>query len=121
MLEATKNRKIAMQKKAQSLFYRPGEFRRTLLSGRRKQPKDKVFGQDIPGTSGTQTSGCPGQKLHASGFFLLFKTRSGRDVPEFGSGRPGYRSLQNHYSDTHESTILELFRGLHCSFRGSSN
>ena len=27
-----------------------------------KQPKDKVFGQDIPGRSGTQTSGYPGCK-----------------------------------------------------------
>ena len=38
----------------------------------KKQPKHKVFGQDIPGTSGTQTSGYPGQKLYASGLFLLF-------------------------------------------------
>ena len=37
-----------------------------------KQPKDKVFGQDILGTSGTQTSGYPGQELYASGLFLLF-------------------------------------------------
>ena len=36
------------------------------------QPKDKVFGRDIPGTSGTQTSGYPGQKLHTRGLFLLF-------------------------------------------------
>ena len=42
------------------------------ISGRKKQPKDKAFGQDIPGTSGTQTSGYPGQKLYASGFLLLF-------------------------------------------------
>ena len=35
-------------------------------------PKGKVFGQDIPGTSGTQTSGYPGQELYASGLFLLF-------------------------------------------------
>ena len=39
---------------------------------RKKQPKHKDFGQDIPGTSGTQTSGYPGKKLHASGLFLLF-------------------------------------------------
>ena len=38
----------------------------------RKQPKHKVFGRDVPGTSGTQTSGYPGQKLYASGLFLLF-------------------------------------------------
>ena len=41
-------------------------------SGLKKQPKHKVFGRDIPGTSGTQTSGYPGQKLYASGLFLLF-------------------------------------------------
>ena len=40
--------------------------------GKKRQPKHKVFGQDIPGTSGTQTSGHPGQKLYASGLFLLF-------------------------------------------------
>ena len=39
---------------------------------RKKQPKHKVSGRDIPGTSGTQTSGYPGQKLYASGLFLLF-------------------------------------------------
>ena len=38
----------------------------------KKQPKDKVIGQNIPGTSGTQTSGYPGQKLYASGLLLLF-------------------------------------------------
>ena len=37
-----------------------------------KQPKHKVFGRDLPGTSGTQTSGYPGQKLYASGLLLLF-------------------------------------------------
>ena len=35
-------------------------------------PKHKVFGRDIPGTSGTQTSGYPGQELYANGLFLLF-------------------------------------------------
>ena len=38
-------------------------------SGRKKQPKDKVFGQDIPGTSGTQTWGYPGQKFMQEAFF----------------------------------------------------
>ena len=41
------------------------------LSGRKKQPKDKVFGQDIPDTLGTQMSGYPGQKLYASGLFSV--------------------------------------------------
>ena len=41
-------------------------------SGPKKQPKHKVFGRDVPGTSGTQTSGYLGQKLYASGLFLLF-------------------------------------------------
>ena len=61
-----------------------------LKSGPKKQPKHKVFGRDIPGTPGTQTSGYPGQKLYAGGLFLLFWTGSGRDVPGFGSGRPGF-------------------------------
>ena len=54
-----------------------------------KQPKHKVFGRDIPGTSGTQTSGYPGQKLYASGLFCCFRqgvagmSRDlGRDVPD---------------------------------------
>ena len=37
---------------------------KTLTSGKKKEPKDKVFGQDVPGTSGAQTSGYPGQKLY---------------------------------------------------------
>ena len=41
-------------------------------SGRKKQLKNRVFEQDIFGTSGTQTSGYPGQKLYASGPALLF-------------------------------------------------
>ena len=32
--------------------------------GVEEQTQDKVFWQDIPGTSGTHTSGCPGQKLY---------------------------------------------------------
>ena len=39
---------------------------------KKKQPKHKVCGQDIPGTSGTQTSGYPGRELYASGLVLLF-------------------------------------------------
>ena len=42
-------------------------------SGPKKQPKHKVFGRDIPGTSGTQTSGHPGQKLYASGLVCCFR------------------------------------------------
>ena len=63
------------------------------FSGREKQPKEKVFGQDIPGTSGTQMSGYPGQELYASGLFLLFQAGSGRDVPGFVSGCPGFGKL----------------------------
>ena len=29
------------------------------VSGQEKKPKDKVFGRDAPGTSGTHTSGYP--------------------------------------------------------------
>ena len=54
-----------------------------------KQPEEKVFGRDVPGTSGTQTSGYPGQKLCACGLFLLFLTGSGPGRPGIGSGRPG--------------------------------
>ena len=43
-----------------------------LKSGPKKQPKHKVFGRDIPGTSANQTSGYARQKLYASGLFLLF-------------------------------------------------
>ena len=60
------------------------------FSGTEKQPKHKVFGRDIPGTSGTQTLGYPGQKLYAGGLLLLFQTGSGRYVPGFGLGRPGF-------------------------------
>ena len=71
-----------------SVFSTAGSF--GISSGREKQPKEKVSGQDIPGTSGTQMSGYPGQTLYASGLFLLFWTRSGRDIPGLGSGRPGF-------------------------------
>ena len=58
-----------------------------LRSERIKQPKDKVLGQDIPGTSGTQKSGFPGQKLYASGLFrqeVAGMSRDlGRDVPNW--------------------------------------
>ena len=50
----------------------PEIFSLTRPSSPKKQPKHKVFGRDIPGTSGTQTSGYPGQKLYARGLFLLF-------------------------------------------------
>ena len=50
----------------------------------KKRPKNKVFGQDIPGTSGTQTSGYPVLKLYASGFFLLFREWPG--CPEMWVG-----------------------------------
>ena len=60
-----------------------------IFSGTEKQPKHKVFGRDLLGTSGTQTSGYPGQKLYASGLFLLSRqgvarmSRDlGRDVPD---------------------------------------
>ena len=56
----------------------------------KKQPKHKVFGRDIPGTSGTQTSGYPGQKNFMQvAFFCCFRqgvagmSRDlGRDVPD---------------------------------------
>ena len=48
--------------------------KRPFLSGRKKQPKDQVSGQDISGTSGTQKWGYRGQTLHASGLLLFFLT-----------------------------------------------
>ena len=63
---------------------------RSQFSGPKKQPKHKVFGRDIPGTSGAQTSAYPGQKLYAAvAFFCCFRqgvagmSRDlGRDVPD---------------------------------------
>ena len=58
-------------------------------SGPKKQPKHKVLGRDIPGTSGTQTSGYPGQNFMQVAFFCCFRqglagmSRDlGRDVPD---------------------------------------
>ena len=48
---------------------------------KKKQPKHKVFGRDIPGTSGTQTSGYPGQKLYASGPFTVVLDREWPGCP----------------------------------------
>ena len=57
-------------------------------------PVDKVFGQDIPGTSGTQTSRYPGQKLDAImqvAFFCCFRQGVAGMFGDLGrdSGRPG--------------------------------
>ena len=38
-----------------------------------KQPKDKVFGQDIPGNSGTQTSGYPDKNFMQVTFLCCFR------------------------------------------------
>ena len=61
-----------------------------MIQVRKKKPEPKVFGRDIPGTSGTQTSGYPGQKLYATGLFSFVLDREwavmsrdlGRDVPD---------------------------------------
>ena len=60
-----------------------------------KQPKDQCLGKGIPGTSATQTSGYPRQKLYASGLFLLFRQgvagtsrNLGRDVPDLEKPPP---------------------------------
>ena len=68
----------------------PRGCRRVFHLQERKSSLNKVFGQDIPGTSGIETSGYPGQKLYASGLLLGFLTRSGRNFPGFGSGRPRF-------------------------------
>ena len=64
------------------------ELPQILQIRKEKQPKGKVFGQDIAGTSGTQISGHPVQTLYASGIFYCFKQAVagmsrdlGRDVP----------------------------------------
>ena len=51
--------------------------------------QERKSGRDIPGTSRTQTSGYPGQKLYASGLFCCFRRRVagmsqdlGWDVPD---------------------------------------
>ena len=61
----------------------------THKSGREKQPKDRVLGQEIHGTSGTQTSGYPRQNFMQVALFCYFR-QGGRDVPGFGSGRSGF-------------------------------
>ena len=60
-----------------------------MFSGTEKQPKHKVFGWDIPGTSGTQMSGYPGQNFMQVAFFCCFRQGMagmsrdlGRDVPD---------------------------------------
>ena len=58
----------------------------------------QFWGQDVPGTSGPTrrdipdpSLGRPGQKRYARRLLLRFWTGNGRDVPQFGSGRPGIR------------------------------
>ena len=55
----------------------------------KEQAKHKVFGRDIPGTSGSQTSGYPGQNFMQVAFFCCFRQGGawmsrdlGRDVPD---------------------------------------
>ena len=70
-------------------FWRPIRSRALLFTPdpssqvrkKKKQPKHKVFGQDTPGTSGTQTSGYPRRKLYATGLFLLFLDREWPGCP----------------------------------------
>ena len=69
-----------------------------------------MFGRDIPGTSGTQTSGYPGRKLYASGLFV--QTGRGRDVPGFGSERPGFRSGRPGFGKLYARNFGLNFRSL---------
>ena len=46
-----------------------------------KQPENKVLGQDIPGTSGTQTSGYRGQKVYACFFLKIVSVVLDREWP----------------------------------------
>ena len=55
-----------------NIFSRGRNGHQVLIRSQKKQPEHRVLGRDIPGTSGTQTSGYPGPKLYASGLFLLF-------------------------------------------------
>ena len=55
----------------------------------RKKPKDKVFGQDVPGTSGTRTPGYPDKNFMQVAFVCCFRQGVarmsqdlGRDVPD---------------------------------------
>ena len=92
-LRSLEARKARQYKGGDVLPYKLEVYCRTFqtsCSGPKKQPKHKVFGRDIPGTSVTQTSGYPGHKLYASGLFLLFFRQGGagmsrdlgRDVPD---------------------------------------
>ena len=49
----------------------------------------KVFGRDIPGTSGTQTSGHPGQNLCKWPFSVVLD-REWPGCPGIWVGRPGF-------------------------------
>ena len=90
------------------------------LIRKEKQPKDKVFGPDMPETSGTQTLEYPGKRLYARRLFCCFKEGvagmyrdSGRDVP--GSDKLYSGEKKNHYSPRQNDVIStkiisELFR-----------
>ena len=58
-------------------------------SGREKHPKDKVLRQDIPGTSGTQTSGSWTKTLCKWPFSVVLGTEW-PGFPGFVSGRPRF-------------------------------
>ena len=72
--------------------HRGGNFERK-KSGPKKQPKHKVVGRDIPGTSGTQTSGYPGQKLYAGGLFCCFRHGVAGMSRDLGQDVPGLEKL----------------------------
>ena len=64
-----------------------------------KQPKDKAFGQDIPGTSGTHTSGypwpwdVPDKDFMQGAFFCCFRQGLARMSRDLGRNFPGSEKL----------------------------
>ena len=68
------------------------------------------LGRIFPGTSSTQTSGYPRQKLYASGLFCCFKQGVGAAGPGFGSGRPGFGNYFSNMQENFRLICLSLCR-----------
>ena len=82
-------------------------------SGPKKQPKHRVFARDIPGTSGTQTSGYPGQKLYASGPFSVVLDREWPGCPGIwvGTSRIWKNFMQENFGLLFRSPKKRKFSG----------
>ena len=80
------------------------------VSGPKKQPKHKVLGRDIPGTSGTQTSGYPGQKLYVSGLFSVVLDREWPGCPGIwvGTSRIWKNFMQQNFGLIFRTLMFDL-------------